>query len=94
MAKVASNQIQQFSRKPVKGLFRTFREVGSSLGELTINGIDSLIFEQRKALLKDRLINDAVFLRDLQDGAKQFGGVNACKAFHNELVSLLEELQL
>lgn len=94
MAKVASNQIQQFSRKPTKGLVRTFREVGSSLGELTINGIDSLIFEQRKTQLKERLIDDAVFLRDLQDGAKQFGGINACKAAHNELVSLLEELQL
>lgn len=94
MTKVASQQVQQFSRKPVKGLLRTFREVGSSLGELTVNGIDSLIFEQRKNQLRERLIDDAIFLQDLREDAKPFGGVEGCKAAHNQLVGLLKELEL
>ena len=94
MAKVASQQVQQFSGKPTKGLFRTFREIGSSLGELTVNGIDGLIFEQRKAQLRDRLIGDAEFFSSLQENAKQFGGIDACKVVHNELINLLKDLEL
>lgn len=94
MAKAVSNQIQQFSRKPVKGLFRTFREVSSSLGELAVNGVDGLIFEQRRAFLRERLIGDATFLKELQDDAKPYGGVEGCKAAHNQLVGLLKELEL
>ena len=94
MAKTVSSQTQQFTKKPVKGLFRTFREISSSLGELTVNGVDGLIFEQRKAQLRERLIDDAAYWRDLQDDAKPFGGIDGCKVAHNQLVSLLEELQL
>ena len=94
MTKSASSQTTPFTRKPVKGLFRTFREISSSLGELTVNGVDGLIFEQRKAQLRERLIDDAAYWRDLQDDAKPFGGIDGCKVAHNQLVWLLEELQL
>lgn len=94
MTKTVSPQIQQFTNKPVKGLFRTFREVSSSLGELTINGVDGLIFEQRKAQLRERLIDDAEFYGKLVEDSAKYGGVEGCKVAHNNLVKLLEELRL
>ena len=77
-----------------RGFFRTLREEVTKVTSYGGNAVDGLIFEQRKALLRDRLIGDAEFLSDLQNSAEEFGGIEACKQAHNELVSLLEGLKL
>ena len=77
-----------------KGFFRTLREEVVKVATYGGNAVDGLIFEQRKQLLKDRLLGDAEFLNDLRDSAEEFGGINGCKAAHNELVELLEELKI
>lgn len=77
-----------------RGFFRTLREECTKFAAYGGNAVDGLIFEQRKQLLKDRLVGDAEFLSDLQNAAEEFGGIEGCKAAHNELVSMLEELKL
>ena len=77
-----------------RGFFRTLREEAVKVATYGGNAVDGLIFEQRKQLLKDRLVGDAEFLADLTSAAEEFGGIEGCKAAHNELVSLLEELKL
>ena len=77
-----------------RGFFRTLREEATKFATYGGNAVDGLIFEQRKQLLKDRLVGDAEFLNDLNVAAEEFGGIAGCKAAHNELVTLLEELKL
>ena len=77
-----------------RGFFRTLREEATKIASYGGNAVDGLIFEQRKQLLKDRLVGDAEFLNDLTNAAEEFGGIEGCKAAHNELVTLLEELKL
>lgn len=77
-----------------RGFFRTLREECTKFATYGGNAVDGLIFEQRKALLRDRLVGDAEFLADLNNSAEEFGGIGACKQAHNDLVNLLEELKL
>lgn len=77
-----------------RGFFRTLREEATKVASYGGNAVDGLIFEQRKTLLKDRLVGDAEFLADLTSAAEEFGGIEGCKAAHNALVGLLEELKL
>ena len=77
-----------------RGFFRTLREEITKVTTYGGNAVDGLIFEQRKALLKDRLVGDAEFLDELRNATEEFGGINGCKAAHNELVELMEELKL
>lgn len=77
-----------------RGFFRALREECTKAAVYGGNAIDGLIFEQRKQLLKDRLVGDAEFLDELTSAAEEFGGVEACKQAHNELVELMEGLKL
>lgn len=77
-----------------KGFFRTFRTALTETASYGVSAIDGLIFEQKRSLIRDRTVGDAEFLRDLRDDAEEFGGINACKQAHNELVALMEELKL
>ena len=94
MSDTSQKAMKRLKNSTQRGFFRTLREEVTKVATYGGNAVDGLIFEQRKALLKDRLVGDAEFLADLNNSAEEFGGIEACKQAHNELVSLLEELKL
>ena len=94
MSDANKQAVKRLKNGPQRGFFRTLREEVGKVATYGGNAIDGLIFEQRKQLLKDRLVGDAEFLNDLINATEEFGGIAGCKQAHNELVSLLEELKL
>ena len=86
-------QIKKGASRP-KGFFRSLRELASETATYGANAVDGLIFEQRRSLLRDRLVGDAEFMRTLKEDMDEFGGLQGCKNAHNELVGLLEDLKL
>ena len=79
-------------KKSPDGLFKSLRRVGIAGSQGILDGIDSLLFEQKKSTLRSRLIEDSEFLSQLKDDAAQYGGIEACVANHNELIELIEEI--
>lgn len=77
-----------------KGFFRTLKALSAQTSEVCANSLSAIIFEQRRELLRDRTVGDAQWVSQLESDAEEFGGLESCKAAHNKLVSLLEELQI
>lgn len=77
-----------------KGFFRVLKGLTAQTAEVCGNTLSSVIFEQRRELLRDRTIGDAQWMAQLEADASEFGGIESCKKAHDKLIDLLEELQI